>query len=352
MRPQMWLIIGAATACTAGSTLALEPTEGPQPAAATAMHTRPSLRGTVRVAADPADSSIAPPYRFARPYTFEYTLRPRYAFRCCEVQVFDLTFPSPVTSDVPENNTVYAELFLPAGNGPHPAAIVLDIMQGNALVSRAKALWLAQHGVAGLVVHMAYYGPRRPADRPVRLISTDITRTLSGVRQTVLDIRCAAAWLASRPEFDPDNLGLVGTSLGSMIGTIAAANEPRLTNICLMLGGGGLVDAYADHPLAKRYFPWADAAISKNVLRTLLAPVDPLTYAPLLRDRRVLMVCAAQDDVVPPRAGRALWQAAGQPRIIWVEATHVGAAAYMLVMFEAMTDHLRGPPSAGQGSRR
>jgi dienelactone hydrolase len=299
--------------------------------------------GTITVdSRNDAAAGVAEWYRFGQPYTFRYTLRWRQELTCCGVRIYDLTFPSPVTSDVVENNTVHAELFLPAGAGPFPAAIVLDIMQGNALVSRAKALWLAQHGIAGLVVHMAYYGPRRPAQGHVRLISTNIPRTLSGVRQTVLDIRCATAWLASQPVFDSRRLGLVGTSLGSLIGAIAAANEPRLQHVCLLLGGGGLVDAYADHPLAQRYLPWVESLGGKGVLRVLIAPVDPLTYAPQLRRKNLLLICAARDDIVPPRAGRQLWEATGKPRILWLEATHVGAAAYLLPMFQAMTEHLLG----------
>src|SRR5438045_1981690 len=82
---------------------------------------------------------------------------------------------------------------------------------------------LAQNGAAALVVYMAHYGPRRPPGSKVRLLSANVERTLDGIRQTVLDCRCAAAWLAGRPEIDPDRLGLVGTSLGSLIGGVAAA---------------------------------------------------------------------------------------------------------------------------------
>lgn len=316
--------------------------EAPRPlSAAHRLEAQPSGQVTVDSRNDEA-AGVAELFRFPKPYTFRYTLRLRQELLCCGVRIYDLTFPSPVTTDVVENNTVHAELFLPPGAGPFPAAIVLDIMQGNALVSRAKALWLAQHGVAGLVVHMAYYGPRRPPGSPIRLISTDLSRTLSGVRQTVLDIRCATAWLASQPVFDSQRLGLAGTSLGSLIGAIAAANEPRLQHVCLMLGGGGLVDAYADHPLAQRYLPLIEAAGGKAALRALIAPMDPLTYAPQLRRKNLLLICAARDDIVPPRAGRQLWEATGKPRILWLEATHVGAAVYLLPMFQAMTEHLRG----------
>ncbi len=274
--------------------------------------------------------------------TLDYKLSLRHHLRHSGVKVYDLTFPSLVKTDIAENNTVHAELFMPEGQGPFPAAVVLDILQGDALIARGEAMWLAQHGVAGMVVYMAHYGPRRPPGSSTRLISTDLPKTINGVRQTVLDVRCAIAWLASRPEIDAKNLGIVGTSLGSLVGAVVAANEPRIKNVCLMLGGGGLVDAYYDHPQAKPYLPVVELFGGKAILKLLLAPVDPITYAEQLKNKNLLMICASRDDIVPPAAGTALWEACGKQKIIWVDATHIGAALHTLPALKAMTEHVRG----------
>ncbi|HEV3438372.1 MAG TPA: prolyl oligopeptidase family serine peptidase [Gemmata sp.] len=298
--------------------------------------------GTVRF--DPKDdekAGVVERYRMPE-FAFDYKLTLRHDLRHTGVRVFDLSFPSPIKSEVPENNTVYAELFLPPGEGPFPAAIVLDILQGNALVSRGEAMWLAQHGVAGLVVYMAHYGPRRPPGSSVRLLSMNISHTLDAVKQTVLDVRCAVAWLAGRREIDANNLGIVGTSLGSFLSAIVAANEPRIKNVCLMLTGGGLVDAYYDHPLAKPYTPLIDLVGGKVAMKMLIAPVDPLTYAKQLKGKNLLMICASRDDVVPPKAATRLWEATGKQKIVWVDSTHVGAGLYALPVLQAMSDHIRG----------
>jgi dienelactone hydrolase len=298
--------------------------------------------GTVRF--DPKDDEKAGVVeRYRMPvFSFDYKLTLRHDLRHTGVRVFDLTFPSPVKSSVPENNTVYAELFLPPGDGPFPAAVVLDILQGNALVSRGEAMWLAQNGVAGLVVYMAHYGPRRPPGSTVRLLSMNIPHTLDAVKQTVLDIRCAVAWLASRKEIDANRIGITGTSLGSFLSAIVAANEPRIKNVCLMLTGGGLVDAYYDHPLAKPYTPLIDLVGGKLTMKLLIAPVDPLTYAKQLKGKNLLMVCASRDDVVPPKAATRLWEATGKQKIVWVNSTHVGAGLYAMTALGAMSEHLRG----------
>jgi hypothetical protein len=109
-----------------------------------------------------------------------------------------------------------------------------------------------------------------------------------------------------------------------------------------MLTGGGLVDAYYDHPLAKPYTPLIDLIGGKFTMKTLLAPVDPLTYARQLKGKNLLMICASRDDIVPPKAAVRLWEATGKQKILWVDGTHVGAGLYAVVVLQAMSDHIRG----------
>lgn len=301
-------------------------------------------RGSVRFeAADDAKNEVPDRYRLAA-CTFDYTLAPRFVLRHSGVEVYDLTFPSPVQSAIPENNTVYAEYFVPIDRGPGgrvPAVIVLDILDGAAVVSRGEAMWLAQHGVAALFVHMAHYGPRRAPGSKVRMLSTNIPQTLEAIRQTVCDCRCATAWLADRPEVDAEKLGLVGTSLGSFIGANVAAAEPRIKNVCLLLGGGGLVDAFYDHPKAKPYTAVVDLLGGKDAIKKLIAPADPLTYAPQLKKKNLLMIAASRDDIVPPKAAETLWAATGKQKILWFDATHVGAAAYAIPALQAVAEHVK-----------
>lgn len=299
-------------------------------------------RGTVRVdTSDDAKNDV--PDRYRLPATsFEFTLTPRFELRHSGVDVYDLTFPSPVKSAIPENNTVHAEYYVPQGvTGKVPAVIVLDILDGAAVIARGQAVWLAQNGVAALFVHMAHYGPRRPPGSKVRLLSTDVEGTKEAIRQTVLDCRCAAAWLAARPEIDADRLGVVGTSLGSFIGANVAAAEPRIKNVCLLLGGGNLVESFLDHPKAKPYAAAIDLLGGKDALQKMVAPVDPVTYAPQLKKKNLLLMAASRDDVVPPKAAVALWEATGKQKIVWFDATHVGAAVYMLPALQGIAEHVK-----------
>jgi dienelactone hydrolase len=256
------------------------------------------------------------------------------------LESYHLTFPSPFKTAYPENNTVHAEYYRPKGKGPFPCVIVLDITAGDQSLSRMFATHLAQNRIGGLFVQMAYYGPRRPKGGNVRFLSTNFQRTFDAIRQTVLDLRRATAWMAARPEIDAHRLGIMGTSLGSFMAALTAEMEPRLSRVAVLLGGGGFVDGYWDHPKARpmRQF-WESLGGTKESVVRFLAPVDPITCAANLKDRRVLILAGKRDDIVPPKMAEALWKATGRQRIVWYNCTHYGAVLYLVPALEELVKH-------------
>jgi len=299
----------------------------------------PDQTGTFRFVPPEDQSNIPERYRLdAR--TFDYKLAFYTDLPACDVNVYHLQFPSPVKSPHPENNTVHAEYYRPEGKGPYPGVIVLDITGGDQNLSRAISTYLAQKGIAALFVQMAYYGPRRPPGSRLRLLSMDLNQTTTAIRQTVLDLRCAGAWLQSRPEIDGNRLGIMGTSLGSLIASLTAEMEPRFKRVGVLLGGGGLVDAFWDHPQARPYRQAYEllGGTKERAARTIAA-VDPITCAGNLKDRQLLILAAKQDEVLPPQAAVALWKASGQQRIIWFDSTHYGAIVYLPAGLHYLAEH-------------
>jgi dienelactone hydrolase len=298
-------------------------------------------KGSFRFTPLDDQKDVPPRYRLdARPFTYELDRHrdlPRLG-----VTVYTLRFPSPVKTATPENNTVHAEYYRPRGNGPFPAVIVLDVTAGNQMLSRNMATYFARNGVAGLFVQMAYYGPRRPPGSKLRLLSPNIRQTVAAVTQTVLDLRVAAAWLASRPEVNPNRLGIVGTSLGSFLSALTGEMEPRLGRVAVLLGGGGFVAAYASHPAAA---PWIKLFESlggkREQLEKLIAPVDPITCAANLKHRKLLILAASQDDIVPPRMAEELWKATGKQKIVWYDTTHYGAALHLADALQHIIAHFK-----------
>src|SRR5262249_11194087 len=133
-----------------------------------------------------------------------------------------VTFPSPVKTALEQNNTVHCEYFLPRRQEKVPAVVVLHILGGDFPLSRLFCSALASRGGAALFIRMPYYGRRREAGDPRRMVSKDPRETVEGMTKAILDIRRAAAFLASQPEIDPDQLGVFGISLGGITGGLAA----------------------------------------------------------------------------------------------------------------------------------
>jgi len=296
-------------------------------------------KGTVRFVPRDDQSSIPIRYRLDK-HSFEYDLSRRLDLPNNDLDVHHLQFPSPVETDTPENNTVHGEYYRPRGDGPFPGVVVLDIMGGDGSVSRMVATALAQKHVAALALRMPYYGERRPPGSRLRMLTPDFDHSMEAVRQTVLDVRRASAWLESRKEVDAKRLGVVGTSLGSFMGTLAAEMEPRLGRVAILLGGGGLIDAFYDNPRAEIFRKsWEVLGGSKASLAKLIAPADPLTNADKLKARKVLIIAGKRDEIVPPRMAEALWKAAGEPKIIWYDCTHHGAVKYIVPAMAHVVKH-------------
>ncbi len=300
-----------------------------------------SIRGAAKFVPASDQKDIPERYRLA-PHEFEYEMTPQRDLPISEVQIFRVRFPSPVKSPYPENNVVHAEYYRPSSPGPFPCVVVLDITGGDQSLSRVIARHLAQNGIAGLFVQMAYYGPRRPPGTNKRLLSYDLPHTFEAIRQTVLDLRCAVAWMQSRPEIDKDRLGIMGTSLGSFIAALTAEMEPAYRRVAVLLGGGGFVDGYYDHPQAKPIVKIYEAfGGNKEMAERFIAPVDPLTLAGNLKGRKLLIVAAKNDEIVPPRMAENLWNASGRQRIIWLNAGHYSAILYLMTGLSEVVGHFK-----------
>lgn len=279
------------------------------------------------------------------PRQFDYTLQ--QVEQTDWFTVYRLVFASPVKSPFPENNVVPAEIYVPChSDGPVPAAIVLDIMYGNAIVARGLARGLAAQGVAAVYVPMAYYNARRPkGDAHLRWIEEDPARALEPIRQTVLDIRRAKAILASRREVDPKRIGITGVSLGGIMTSLAAGVDGDFWRVCPILAGGDLANMIFHAPETRRVKAKLLAkGFDQEKLEPIIAPVEPLHFASRIDPGRSLMINARSDEVIPKDCTLALWKAFGKPTLLWLPSGHYTAAWYLPTIKQTAIDFLKGKP--------
>ncbi len=289
---------------------------------------RPVRTGEVRFEPTPKEESVPALFQL-QPHAFAFEQAPLETVSTT-IEIFDVRFPSAVETEEPANNTVHTEYFRPAGEGRRPAVVVLHILGGDFDLARLFCRRLASSGVAALFLKMPYYGPRRTPGSSARMISDDPQSTVDGMRQAVLDIRRGAAWLAAQQEVDPQQLGVFGISLGGITSALAASAEPRFAKVCTMLAGGDLGKVSWDRPeLSRIRDRWIAKGHTKEEFVGLLEQVDPVTHLAPVEGRRVLMLNAAHDEVIPRESTDALWNAFGKPDIVWYDAGHYSALLHV-----------------------
>jgi cephalosporin-C deacetylase-like acetyl esterase len=305
----------------------------------------PVERGQVRFQPGPREPSVPERFRLG-PAVYSYELK--RVLTESRYTVSRLTFPSPIETPDIENNTVHAEYFAPLGRpGKRPAVIVLHILGADFPLSRYMAARLADRGVAALFVKLPYYGERRPAQgapSTKRFLSSDIERTVTAMRQGVCDVRRAAGWLATRPETDPERLGVTGISLGGIVSSLAASVDPSIREGVFLLAGGDLSKILWTMPEGAGFRKWwVESGRTLADLKALTDPFDPIFYADRLAGKRVLMIAGNVDEVVPPASTLVLWEAAGRPPIRWYDCGHYSAVGYLLPGIRHTVDFFARP---------
>jgi dienelactone hydrolase len=292
-----------------------------------------ALRGVVRYDVPAGEQQVAERFRLA---AHEFAYQQQVIDRDSpKFELSLLTFPSPVETPVELNNTVHCEYFRAKAEGKRPAVIVLHILGGDFVLSRAVCGVMAQRGVSALFVILPYYGPRRDPASERRMISPDPRETVEGMTQAILDIRRATAWLAAREEVDAARLGICGISLGGITSSLALTAEPRLSSGCLVLAGGDVGRIAWESPeLEKVRRAWTEKGGTREEFVATLKQIDPVTYAASARGRRILMLNADRDEIIPRACTESLWKSLGEPEIVWYEGGHYTVARHLLTMLD------------------
>jgi dienelactone hydrolase len=303
-----------------------------------------------RIQGDKTDADHLRPYDL-QPQTFEYTLQliaEEERFR-----LYRLVFPSPLNTPWPENNRVPAEFYVPRDAGASakvPAAVILDIMDGSAILPRMMARAAAQQGVAALYLPMPCYNDRKPPnDEHKRVLREDPRRAADGFRQTVMDVRRAKAILASRPEVDANQVGITGISLGGIMTALAAGVDGEFARVVPILAGGDVAAiTFHAHESRKLRAAMVEKGMDQAAAAEAFLAVEPLNFASRVAADRCLMINAADDEVIPKATTQALNDALGRPQLVWLPAGHYTALTYFPLMQKTVIDFLRDgtrPPS-------
>ena len=222
---------------------------------------------------------------------------------------FHVTFESARDQRIP------ALLTLPKNAPrPYPVVIILHGMFGHKTspnqIKRSTALVAA--GFATLRIDGQYSGERASASGGGIGVKY-CYRNRDAMIQTAVDLMRAVDYLVAREDIDAAGIGFAGFSMGGVVGTIFCALDPRVRAAVLGITGGDF-DKLGVSDGDER---------ARDRLRRAYRVIDPVRHVSRISPRPLLMLNAANDEVIPRAATEALYEAAGEPkRIVWYGCGH------------------------------
>jgi hypothetical protein len=193
-----------------------------------------------------------------------------------------LRFTSPERTPYAENDLVNARWYPadPAKQEGKPKQAILVMPQWNADAFSHNALCslFNRFGISALRLSKPYHDIRRPSEleRSDYAVSANVGRTLSAVRQAVVDIRCCLDWLESQGY---EQFGVLGTSLGSAYGFLASAHDRRLRVNAFNHASAAVGDVVWAGQSTRHIRQALEAAgLTQDRVRALWAGASPVNY--------------------------------------------------------------------------
>jgi hypothetical protein len=212
-----------------------------------------------------------------------------------------LRFTSPVRTPYPENDRVNARWF-PAppektAGKPKQAMIVMPHWNADAFSHNALCSVFNRFGISSLRLSKPYHDIRRPAElaRADYAVSANVGRTIASCRQAVVDIRCCIDWLQQQGY---EQIGILGTSLGSCYAFLAAALDSRIRVTAFNHASMSFGDVVWTGQSTRHIRAAFEAiGITHQRLRDVWAAVSPSYYMEQFaaNPRKILLVHATYD---------------------------------------------------------
>jgi uncharacterized protein len=128
----------------------------------------------------------------------------------------------------------------------------------------------------------------------------------------------AIDFLHGRPELDPARIGALGFSMGGYLTAQVAAKDQRLRAVVLI--GTPADGAEQTRHVHRAGGPWAEVAALWAVRHAGmdLRVERPLDVVAAIAPRPLFIINGTDDTIVPPAMARQLFEAAGDPRTLWL----------------------------------
>lgn len=248
---------------------------------------------------------------------------------------YELIFKSPVQTPFKNNNRVYTEVFLPRDRAETvPLVIVLPgIAEPNKWIEHVFCRRLAKQGIASLLIELPYQFHRKPfpgisSKKLFLAIKPEVIK--KNFDQAIKDVQSALVWVRSQPEFNKSSIGIMGVSLGSLIGLVVMGKDPAIAGGVFILGGIDLSEIIWHGSYTKKLTKtFARQGYTQENLKSLFKSIDPENYTDRLQDRPIKLYNARWDRIIPKKSVIKLWDALPSADKKWLFGGHYSVIIHL-----------------------
>jgi dienelactone hydrolase len=222
----------------------------------------------------------------------------------------------------------------PVVDQPVPVVIIVPNIEGVTLIETSIADHLCGQGIASIIADVndvsdpAHYPAWGAEDR--------------NSREAIIALRTFIDFAKRTPQFDGNRIGMIGISLGAITTSMMAGIEPdALKAVVTVVGAGNMphILTYSNESRVSnwrnsrmRLLGWTNPAQYEDKEREVLK-FDALYFAKRVNTRKVMMVMAENDTLVPYAAQAETFQRFERPSQLLFTGGHVDTIIQLTYLY-------------------
>jgi predicted esterase len=259
---------------------------------------------------------------------------------------FQVTFPVAAANHYPGADIARGEYFEPITNTQTPLVIMIHGWGDHSVLPFEWMLaGFLRKGIACFILYQPFHASRLADAMKSRLYSLTIEEWFISYQVAVTDVQHIIDWASRSSKIDTGRIMVMGLSLGAFVASMAMGIDRRIKSGIFIVHGGNTGKImqtnfvsrlrkgirlpedqylqnqknYAQYLVDVSNLGFANVTPLQN---TYL--IDPLTYAPMLKGRPVLMLNARWDETIPLPSAREFQKACGSCPLLVYPANHAG----------------------------